>query len=227
MRICLFLIAITALHCAKPCPVDINLGDLKLDPSSVAFIPTVQQVKTIKFRNGTGQKMEFTNASIGEGLKFFELPVETLCQRGDFVDKTAQTVFFKADQYNIYYQSDNLQYTLSLNLQPENAGEYGLRNDTIFYEVLGMAGQKIPAPAQVGSMHILTSERGNTAKISDNIRQNNNQYELLPDTTILGRNIKNAYVTPKNGQHTLFIFYTKLNGFEAFTTAGGEQWVRE
>lgn len=227
MRILLFLIIISALHCAKPCPADINLGDLKLDPASVAFVPNAQQVKTFKFRNGTGQKMDFTNASIGEGLKFFELPVETLCQRGDFVDKTAQTAFFKADQYNMYYQSDNLQYTLSLNLQAENGGVYGDRNDTIFYEILGMAGQKIPAPAQVGSLHIITSERGNSAKIPDNIRQINNQYDLLPDTTILGRNIKNAFVTPKTGNHTLFLFYTKLNGFEAFTTANGEQWVRE
>jgi hypothetical protein len=228
MRFLLFFVVFSMLlaRCAKPCPSDVNLGALNLTPASRAFLPAAQQVETMTFVNTDGAKMNFQNQSGSIGNKPFQLNVETMCQRGDFLDKTAQTAYYNADAYHLYYRSTDQNYTLSIDLMLENAGEYGSRSDTAFYETLGIAGQKLSAPTRVGSLRILSSERGNEAKIGNMIRQNNNEFRIVADTTILGRPLQNLWVAADNGNHPFVIFYSKIRGIEAFTTPEGA-WVRE
>lgn len=221
------LFAMLGSRCARPCPDDINLGNADLSPSTLAFFPAEQQVAQMTFVNGTGSKLTFTNASGSTKAERYKLDVETLCQRGDFLDKTAQTAYYNAGNWHLYYQSGTPNYTLSVDAQVNNAGAYGSRKDTIFYESFAVSGQRIDAPSQVGSLQLLSAERGNSAKIPTDLRQNNSAFQQIADTTILGKKIQNAWVTRGDGNHSLFVFYTKTGGIEAFTTKNGEQWIRQ
>jgi hypothetical protein len=227
LRLFYFGLIVLLVRCARPCPADIKLGDLNLSAATRAFVPAGQRVDQLVFTNAAGQKLTFTNNSGSAQAKRFQLNVETLCQRGDFLDKTAQTAYFNAESYHLYYQSGSPNYTLSVGAQPENAGTYGSRSDTVFYEVFSASGQRLDAPTQVGSLRLLPSERGNGAKIPEQTRVNNTEFRFVADTSILGKNIKNTWVTADNGKHSFFIFYTKELGIEAFTTKNGEQWVRQ
>jgi hypothetical protein len=228
MKYLAFILASLLLwQCERPCPADINLGDLNLSGSTRAFVPTGQRVDQMTFVNATGQKLTFNNVSGSTQAKRFQLNVETMCQRGDLLDKTAQTAYFNAESIHLYYQSGTPNYTLAVDAQPENAGAYGSKNDTVFYETFAVSGQRIDAPSQVGSLRLLSSERGNSAKIPDQTRTNNMDFRLVGDTTILGKNIKNAWTTSSDGPHTLYVFYTQSTGIEAFTTKNGEQWIRQ
>ena len=217
-------IALFSAHCARPCPKDIELGTLTLDSNSRSFLPVSQEVQTMQFTNAAGAALSFS--STNKGVSDTEVPVETLCQRGDYLDKTAQVSKYITSTKRWSYATAANDYTLDIQLDIENLGAYGSPNDTVFIEKFVTWGQKIATPARVGTMSILTSERGNTAKISDTQRQNYTKFQFVADTVLNGRTITNAYITPKDGNQSLFIFYTKANGIEAFTT-DTEVWLRQ
>ena len=222
-------VLITALFftasCARRCPADINLGNVDMQNTTLGFLPASQKTNTMTFTNSAGEKLVF-KAQQGSGESRFPYSVETLCERGDFLDKTVQTVDFNAQAIHYDFRSDNGSHTLNIDLMPQSAGPYGNRNDTIFYETFSVWGQKLTEPTRVGSLTVLTDERGNTTKISDTVRDNTNHFQIVADTMLNGRHITNAYVPANDGKQTLFIFYTKANGVEAFTT-DTEVWVRE
>ena len=211
--------------CARRCPDDIDLGNVDLQNSSLAFLPASQKTETMTFGNIDGQKLVF-KATAGSGESRFPYSVETLCERGDFLDKTVQTANYNAQAFHYDFKTVDNNYTLNIDLMPQSAGTYGNRNDTIFYETFAAWGQKLTEPTRVGSFSILTHERGNEALLSETLRNNTNHYQIIADTVLLGRHIQNAYVPANDGKQALFIFYTKSGGIEAFTT-DAEVWVRE
>lgn len=220
----LFAASLFFTNCARKCPADINLGNLNLHNTTLSYLPESQKVNTMTFVNTTGQTLVFTNTSEGETRVHF--PVETLCERGDFLDKTVQTSGFNAQTIHYYYATPSQTYTLAIDMMPTNAGSYGNVSDTIYYESMAVWGQKILAPTRVGSLSVLTDERGNSAKITQSIRDNTNRFQTIADTTLNGRHIVNALVPVNDGNQTLFVFYTKEKGIEAFTTET-EVWIRQ
>jgi predicted pyridoxine 5'-phosphate oxidase superfamily flavin-nucleotide-binding protein len=211
-------------QCARKCPDDINLGDLNLHASTLAFLPDAQKVQKMTFTNTNGQQISFNNVSDGE--KRFQFDIETLCDRGDFLDRTVQTAYFNAQTFHYYYNADNGAYTLAVDVQPNNAGPYGKRQDTLFYESFAAWGQKLTTPVRVGSVSVLSDERGNTAKLSADVRTQNNRYRFLSDTVIGGQVLSNVYLNARDSTQSLFVFYSKARGIEAFTT-DTEVWVRK
>ncbi len=211
--------------CARRCPDDIDLGNVNLSTASLDFLPASQKTATMTFVNAGGQTLVF-NASAGGGESRFPYSVETLCERGDFLDKTVQTADFQAQAFHYDFKTTGNTYTMNIDLMPQNTGTYGSRNDTIFYETFAVWGQKLTDPTRVGSLTVLTHERGNDNKISATLRENTNHYQIVADTVLLGRHIQQAFVPANDGKQALFIFYTKTNGIEAFTT-DTEVWVRQ
>ena len=221
----LTILALLFIQCARPCPKDIEIGTITIGSTTNAFLPASQATKTMTFKNSDGTQLVF-QSTFANGSHTYNLPVETLCERGDFLDKTSQTVFFVVQSKRWEYETSDKNYTLSVDLDLDQIGQYGNRKDTIFYEKVAVWGQKINNPTRVGRIAILSDERGNSAKITDVQRQNANFYQIIADTTLNGRQIKNAYVPVNDGSQSLFIFYTKANGIEAFTT-DTETWTRE
>ena len=219
------LFALLFIQCARPCPKDIEIGAIMIGDKTKAFLPASQETKTMTFKNSDGTQLVF-QSTFFNGNHTYNLPVETLCERGEFLDKTSQTVFFVVQSKRWEYETSDKNYTLSVDLDLDAIGQYGDRKDTVFYEKVAVWGQKINNPTRVGRIAILSDERGNSAKITDLQRQNANLYQIITDTTLNGRQIKNAYVPVNNGSQSLFIFYTKANGIEAFTT-DTEVWTRQ
>lgn len=220
----LFAASLFFTNCARKCPADINLGNLNLQSTTLSYLPQNQKVNSMTFVNAAGQTLVFTNASEGESQVHF--PVETLCERGDFLDKTVQTSGFTAQTIHYYYATPSQTYTLAIDIMPTNAGSYGSVNDTVYYESIAVWGQKTLAPPRVGALSVLTDERGNSAKITQSIRENTNRFQTVTDTILNGRHIVNALAPVNDGNQTLFVFYTKENGIEAFTTET-EVWTRQ
>lgn len=211
-------------QCARKCPDDINLGDLNLQAATLSFLPDAQKVQKMTFTNTNGQQITFNNVSDGE--KRFQFDIETLCERGDFLDKTVQTAYFNAQTFHYYYNADNGAYTLAVDIQPNNAGNYGKRQDTLFYESFAAWGQKLTTPVRVGVVSVLTDERGNSAKLGVDVWVQHNRHRFVGDTVLGGQNLSQVYVNAKDSTQTLFVFYTKARGIEAFTTET-ETWLRK
>jgi hypothetical protein len=220
--VCSFL----SSSCARRCTADINLGNIDLQNSSLGFLPASQKVSTMTFSNAAGQTLVF-KANEGSGESRFPYSVETLCERGDFLDRTVQTANYNAQAFHYDFKTADNAYTLNIDLMPQSAGTYGNRNDTIFYETFAVWGQKLTEPTRVGSLTVLTHERGNEARLSDLLRNNTNHYQIVADTTFNGRHIQDAFVPENDGKQALFVFYTKVGGIEAFTTTDAEVWVRQ
>jgi hypothetical protein len=219
----LSMLAILATHCARPCPKDQDLGALSLTATGQSFLPTKQDVATMTFQSADGQTLNFnrhTNTSRSDE------PVETLCERGDYLDKTTQVAKFTINNRYMGYTTPDNNYTLDLRLDVDNLGNYGSAADTVFFETFAVWGQRINAPVRVGTTSLIMHERGNSNEITATQRQQATDFRFVADTTLNNKPIKDAYVTRGDGNHTLFIFYTKTNGIEAFTT-DTEVWVRQ
>jgi hypothetical protein len=225
-KIVFLLSTLFFFQCARPCPADIKLGELNLSTASKSFFPAALQVQEMTFKNATGEKLTFKNNN-PDWNKRTQLDVETLCQRGDFLDRTAQSSFFAGESYHLNFDTPNKDYTIEINLTHSNIGTYGKLADTIFYETFTAYGQRLTAPTQVGGTTVLTSLRGNDAKVTPAFIAGVDNFVFVADTTLLGQAIQNVWVTPKGKNWTLFMFYSKEKGIEGFTTENGEVWLRE
>jgi hypothetical protein len=222
-----FLLATFFLfQCARRCPADIKLGEINLLPASKSFLPTALQVEEMTFKNAMNEKLVFKNNN-PDWKKRVPQNIETLCERGDYLDKTSQVSYLDGESYHFYYNTPNQDYTIEINLTHSNIGTYGALADTIFYETFTVYGQRITEPTQVGGTTILTSLRGNDAKVTPAFIAGMDNFVFVPDTTLLGQPIQNVWVTPKGKNWTLFMFYSKEKGIEGFTTENGEVWLRE
>jgi hypothetical protein len=221
--------ALLLQFCARPCPKDIKIGTLDFSGSTEAWLPANQQVESMTFKNTAGTTLTFTNANTGWKNKRTQLPIETLCERGDYLDKTTQISYYDVEAVNLYYQAPNNTsptHTLEVSARFSNAGPYGVRSDTAFYESVSVSGQFLGTTPRVGGISLLSNERGNSAKIPQ-FEYQGQRFRMIADTTVGGRNLKDVWTNAgTEATQTFFVFYTKLKGVEAFVY-DSEVWLRE
>jgi hypothetical protein len=225
-KIVFLFVAVFFFQCARRCPKDISLGEINLSTATKSFFPPALQVQEMTFKNAANEKLTFKNTDT-DWNKRSNRDVETLCERGDFLDKTVQTNYLSSESYHLYFDTPNKDYTIEINIGLSNIGTYGKVADTIFYETFTAYGQRLTAPTQVGGTTVLTSLRGNEDKVTPAFIAGVDNYVFVADTTLLGQPIKNVWVTPIGKNWTLFMFYSKEKGIEGFTTENGEVWLRE
>ncbi len=224
MKIYIFFVLITlAYSCARPCPKDIKLDEVFLtQQSNSEYLPTEDPKDILIFENSSGQELQFTDQN-PKWKTTYRIEVETLCERGDFLDKTTQTKYIDAPGYHAYYVSKDQLYTLAIDASVQNAGQYGNVSDTILYDFFSVWGQKIGTPAFTGGASKVTSDRGNGNRLPEFVFANDNMV-MIADTTIEGRSFKNIFTHPQSDILNFRIFYSREKGIEAFLLNNGEFW---
>jgi hypothetical protein len=210
--------------CAKKCPADINIGSINLSSSTMAFLPKAQRVEKLIFKNNKGDELVFNNQN-PEWSNRTPLDVEVLCERGDFLDKTVQTVFYDTESYHLYYKTKDEKYSISIDLQLNNDNFTGDRKDTVFYETFAVSSYGTGPKSDNGVVSILPNLRGNGTKISQERKDASNINRFVSDTTFDNHTLKNIWITPEGNQRNIFIFYSKIQGIEAIIL-NGEIWWR-
>lgn len=224
-----FLLFIPALlifvGCSRPCPRDIKIGEVYFSPATLALLPESNPPSRMEFQNMNGDVLVFNNQQ-KTWINKYQIPVETLCERGEFLDKTTQTRYFEAPALYAYFTTDDQQYTLQYDYGIINTGMYGSEKDTVLHEQMTVSGQKTGTPAYVGGVIYLSHLRGNEAKIPAFVTMGENA-RLLADTLIGGRTLYNVFTPSKLTETHLRVFYSAKNGIEAFTLSNGEVWLRK
>lgn len=214
-----------AFSCAKRCPADIKISTLNLSEKTTSFLPKTQRVEKMEFKDKDGNVLTFQNQN-PNWADFSKLDVETLCERGEFLDKTVQTAYFETQAFHLYYRSTNDLYSIGIDLQLNNDNFTGNRKDTVLYETFAVSMYGTGPKSANGVVAVLSDIHGNQAKI-DIARQNaSNIYRFVADTTLNGRNLKNVYITPEGQNRNIFIFYSKTGGLEAFMTEDKKVWLK-
>jgi hypothetical protein len=227
---CFLLILGGFYHCSRPsCPPSINLGNLDFSAPTKALFPATQRVNTMSFVNKAGQTVVFNNNGIEPTRD--RLVAEIMCDRGILDGRTQQTAFYESENYTYSYTTPtypNLQLSVRaffLNTMAERS----TRRDTSFVEVLevqttGGAGTNGYNKSSVILM--LTTERGNSAKISDSYRNRHTTVRRIADTTLNGRQLKNVLVAPDTSRNVMQVYYTGGRGIEAFSI-DSTLWLRQ
>lgn len=222
----IFLVLLFVLSCAAPCPKDKKVGTIHYSASTMSFIPSNAQFRSLSFINEKGEDLLFTTTQ-DKVITTKQIPVKTLCERGGYLDKTVQIEYLEAPTVNLYYVSKPEKYTLAIDITIDgNTPTDGVR-DTAFLERVSVWGQKITPDTKTGIMSFITSTRGNeNHKDLQSILKEPKQFDVVKDTIILNRKIKNAWFNPSKVDG-ITIFYSKENGIEAFVTDDNEVWVRK
>lgn len=215
----IFAVIATLYSCAKRCPADIKIGSLNLSSKTTTFLPKIQRVEMMEFKDKNGNTLAFKNQN-PDWAKNVKLDVETLCERGEFLDRTVQTAYFDTQSFHLYYQSTDNAYSIGIDLQLNNDNFTGSRKDTVLYETFAVSMYGTGPKSPNGVVSVLSDIHGNQSKI-DIARQNaSNVYRFVADTTLNGRAMKNVYITPEGQNRNIFLFYTREEGLEAFVTEG-------
>jgi hypothetical protein len=224
---CSFLgVLITFLSCAIPCPRDKKIGSIQFSTETSSFIPSASNFNLLTFVNEKGETLTF-NTTNSEVVTNQKIPVSTLCERGDFLDKTVQIEYLEAPSVNLFYQSNPEKFTLAIDIVIDGHMPNKGIQDTALIERVTVWAQKIGVDSKSGAISIITSNRGNDKhKDLQNTLNQPLQYAIVKDTTILQRKIINAYYNPSKYEG-ITIYYTKENNIEAFVTDDGEMWVRK
>lgn len=222
----MFAFATMNYSCAKRCPADIKISSLNLSSKTTSYLPKTQRVETMDFKDKDGNILTFKNQN-PDWAKRSQLDVETLCERGDFLDKTVQTAYFDTEAYHFYYRSTDGIYSIGIDLQLNNDNFTGSRKDTVLYETFAVSMFGTGPKSANGAINILTDSHGNEAKI-DAAKQNAlNIYRFIADTTLNGQKLKNIYVTPEGQNRNIFLFYSKEKGLEAFVNENNVVWLKK
>jgi hypothetical protein len=219
-------VLLSILSCAVPCPRDSKIGSVHFSAETLNFIPSDINFKSLTFVNEKGETLTFntTNSSVVTNQ---QIPVSTLCERGDFLDKTVQIEYLEAPAVNLFYQSNPEKFTLAIDVVfAGHMPNTGIQ-DTALIEKVTVWSQKIGVDAKSGALSVITSTRGNEKhKDLQNTLNQPLQYAIIKDTTIFQRKIKNAYYNPSKSEG-MTIYYTQENNIEAFVTDDNEVWVRK
>ena len=187
----------------------------------------MQSIRSMEFANQAGETLVFENTNFNQQNDKNEFPVETLCERGDFLDKTVQTAYYKTDAFHQYFVTAGQKYTISIDATLNNAGEYGEKEDTAFYETFVVFIQKISSPIATSALTMISSDRGNDlVKFNQYIEDTKNEV-FIADTTISGTRLQNVFMNTKPGPKPVQIFYSKTKGLELFMVSEDETWVRK
>ncbi|MBK8621228.1 MAG: hypothetical protein IPN79_05565 [Saprospiraceae bacterium] len=224
MKIYIYFVVIAiSFSCARPCPKDIKLDEVFFtQKTSEGYLPKEDPKDVLIFQNSSGVELRFTNQN-PKWNTTYRIEVETLCERGDFLDRTTQTKYIDAPGHHAYYVSTDQMYTLAIDASVQNAGQYGNVSDTILYDFFSVWGQKIGTPAFTGGASKVTSDRGNGNRLPEFVFANDNMV-MIADTTIEGRSFKNIFTHPYSDILNYRIFYSREKGIEAFLLNNGEFW---
>lgn len=226
LKYCICVFGVLLLSCAVPCPKNKKVGSVQFSAETESFVPNSSDFKILTFVNEKGETLTFTtmNSSVKTSRK---IPVKTLCERGDFLDKTVQIEYLDAPTVNLFYQTSPEKFTLAIDVAFDGHMPNTGIQDTAFIERVSVWAQKIGVDSKSGIMSVITSTRGNEKhKDLQNTLSQPVQYNIVKDTTILNRKIKIAYYNPAQS-NSINIFFSKENGIEAFSTDDGEVWVRK
>jgi hypothetical protein len=219
------LLCLLLIGCAVPCPRDEKVGSLKYSSTTIPFVKGGALDKSMSFKEAKGKVLEF-KFKLDKIASEVKIPVETLCERGDFLDKTTQIKYFAYEGYLLDYESLDGQYTLNYKVSIDNVGDYGKEADTLLYETVSAYGQKLSLPAEVGNFNFISSLRGNDIRIKAKLTNSTDNFTFLGKVTLQGKVFENIYATQENDANTLRLFIQKEKGIVAFTTKSGEVWLR-
>jgi hypothetical protein len=219
------LSALSWLSCALPCPKNVKIGEVSFHPETQSFVPKQSNFKPLTFVSNNGKTVTF-NTQTEKVLDRSSIQIETLCSRGDFLDKTTQISFVEAPAVNLWYTEPSDQFTLSINISLQNLGQNA--GDTILIENVSVWSQDIQNP-RLGSgiLSIVTNTRGNDDNESVKNFISNNNYRIIADTTIAGRNMKNVYTNRVYDVEGTYIYFTKDKGIEGFANTAGQVFIRK
>ncbi|MBK7524860.1 MAG: hypothetical protein IPI53_12085 [Saprospiraceae bacterium] len=225
IRVVFFIFITWLISCARPCPKDIQVDEVFFQKSTSDLLPQGSVTTPIIFENATGDNLILKNQS-SVWPSHYQIDVATLCERGDFLDKTVQTEYIKAPGYNMSYVSDDHQINLNMSFYIYNASSVQALKDTVLYEECSVWGQKSGEPVYTGGLSVITSTRGNDEKIPQYILNNQN-VRFIPDTLINGKVLQNVYTNYLIQNKNMSVFYTVKNGIEGFAFSNGETWLRK
>jgi hypothetical protein len=225
-KITLFFILFASVFytsCAIKCPKDVEIGKLNLSANTLAFLPAAQKTQQMTFKNNLDSTLIFNNQNTNQDQRT-EMIVEILCERGGFLDKTMQTVFYNTESHHYYYRSTNDLYSIAVDLQFNNNNYTGNRNDTLFYETFAVSSYGTGPKSSNGVVSVLTNMRGNDNNLSEGIVQSTNINRFVADTTFDGHQLSNVWVTPQGSERDIFIYYSQIKGVEAITLDDTTWW---
>ncbi len=210
--------------CAVPCPRDKKAGEIALSAEARSFIPLGEHISPLTFVNADGVSKVFVSNPKDVDTKA-KIPIEILCERGDFLDKTTQIQYIEVPSVHLFYTDNEQKYTLALDVSIKNIGSKSLA-DTVFVDDVSAWVQKLDGPSQNGSMSYCPSVRGRGNNV-DVIRYLESvDFRIIADTTILGKRLTNVY-TNASPSENVRVFLSKGQNIQAFTTKDGEVWVRK
>ncbi len=218
--LCAFLL----IKCTIPCPPDKKIGTLNFSDETKTFFPVSQQVNDMVFENIKGEQLIFKNRN-PQWNKRGKHDVETLCEKGGFLDNTVQSAYYDTESINLSYingTNTHQQYNLDIQIGFNHLGN-GSKDENAFFETVNIWGQYLLNPTASGGSYIVTNTRGNDGQIPNFYKYKRSR--MIADTVIINQRIKNAFITP-DSTDKLIIFYTQEKGIEAFTTPQ-EAWVRK
>jgi hypothetical protein len=216
-------------QCSRPsCPPSINLGNLDFSAPTKALFPDAQRVNTMSFVNKAGQTVVFTSNGVESSRD--RLVAEILCDRGILDGRTQQIAFYESENYTYFYTTPNYP-NLILSLRTfflNTKGESSTRRDTSIVEVLEVqtADRESNGTNKRSVVVMLTTERGNSAKIPTSFRNLYTRFRLVADTTLNGRPLKNVLVAPDSSRNAMQVYYTGGRGIEAFSV-DSTLWLRQ
>lgn len=210
LTLCFFIM----FGCGSRCPDDVNLGKLYLSSNTKSYLPAKMKVKEFIFEDNTGAQLIFTSQDKND-FSSNKIDVETLCEKGSYLDKVVQTAYYDTEGYHQYFYVNNGNYTLNVDAQLNNAADYGSRTDTVFYDYFAMSIYGTGPKSPNGVLSFMSDQRGNDAKIGESNKNAVNIFRYTQDTTIDNRTLKNIYYTPQGNYRNIFIYYSKERGIEA------------
>ncbi len=225
MKTIILFISITLLTaCARPCPKDIKVGDLAFTNETQEFLSVFRNVSTLEFVN---EKKEILSLIERPGHRSDEgaIPIEVLCEAGDFLDKTTQIRFFKTAHFSRSFASTNDDFEVNVTASIDNDNELG-GLDTILYESFTLWGQIISLSG-TGRFSLLSSDRGSNEKLKDFVKLQHSNYLFVADTIIQGTRFLNIFMRKHNNDNsTINIIYSKSKGIECIITPS-DMWLRK
>jgi len=219
-----FLLLLTYLwSCAKPCPADIKVGDLKFSNSTNEFLKVFKDLDIMEFENEKQQTLVLRE-KISHRLDKSTLPIEVLCERGDFFDKTSQIKYFQTQFFIRSYSTLNDDFEINVNVSINNDNSLmGL--DTLIYESFSIWSQMISISGN-GGFDLFPADRGGNDKLGDIVKSVHENHIYVADTTIAGHHFKNVYMNNFDKDAEIIVIYSKSKGIKCIMTPT-DIWMRK
>lgn len=221
-KVYLFAIAcgLVLFGCARPCPKDIKEGSVNYSESTSSLIAAIDEGTSLRFENQSG-KTKVLNLKYPNIHGFTKIPLEVLCQRGEFLDQSSQIRYLEAPTFYMTFSSAD--ETVEIYFQAHIINDASdLNGDTLLYESFAVWIQDINISA-AGSLTYLSNDRGNSVDFSEYANSFKDGYAFVEDTTISGHHLKDVYYNLDHSSD-IRMFYSKEEGVVCFQTAF-DTWI--